>query len=162
MPAAEGAAREGRWSGRTTAGLVLAVLGVMGLAYWGWREGRPVQAPLVAAPEPALSPALSRRGEVTATPAPVAAPARAATPRKGKEAAARADDKAASVEKTTPVPAGKATVKTAPAATEVCADSNFITRPMCIHLECQKPGNAKLPVCIEDRQRYPEGGANRP
>lgn len=162
VPAAEGAAREGRWSGRTTAGLVLAVLGVMGLAYWGWREGRPVQAPLVAAPEPALSPALSRRGEVTATPAPVAAPARAATPRKGKEAAARADDKAASVEKTTPVPAGKATVKTAPAATEVCADSNFITRPMCIHLECQKPGNAKLPVCIEDRQRYPEGGANRP
>lgn len=163
VPAAGGATPQGRWSGRTTAGLVLAALGLMGLAYWGWREGRAVQAPHVAAPEPALSPALSQRGEAAAaTTAPAAAPARALTAHKGKEAAARADDKAVPGEKTTPVPTGKATAKTAPAATEVCADSNFITRPMCIHLECQKPEYAKLPVCIEDRRRYPEGDGNRP
>jgi len=28
---------------------------------------------------------------------------------------------------------------------------------MCIHLECQKAENMQLPVCIEDRQRYPDG-----
>lgn len=163
-PAAGGAATQGRWSGQKTAGLVLAALGLMGLAYWGWREGRPVQAPQVAAPEPApvASPALPRRNEEAAATAPVAAPARAAGTRKAKEAAARPDDKAVPVEKATPVPAGKAAAKTAPTTTEVCADSNFITRPMCIHLECQKPEYAKLPVCIEDHRRYPEGGGNRP
>lgn len=38
----------------------------------------------------------------------------------------------------------------------LCADSNFLTRPMCVHLECQKPQFAQLAVCIEDRNRYPE------
>lgn len=37
---------------------------------------------------------------------------------------------------------------------ELCPDSNFFTRPMCIYRECQKAENAKLPVCIEDRKRW--------
>lgn len=45
----------------------------------------------------------------------------------------------------------------ASAPRELCADANFFTRPMCIHAECQKAENAQLPVCIEDRQRYPDG-----
>jgi len=46
----------------------------------------------------------------------------------------------------------------APAPDRVlCADANFFSRPMCIHLECQKAENAQLPVCIEDRKRYPDG-----
>lgn len=45
----------------------------------------------------------------------------------------------------------------ASAPRELCADANFFTRPMCIHTECQKAENAQLPVCIEDRQRYPDG-----
>jgi serine/threonine protein kinase len=39
----------------------------------------------------------------------------------------------------------------------LCADANFFSRPMCIHLECQKAEHLQLPVCIENRQRYPEG-----
>jgi non-specific serine/threonine protein kinase len=42
-------------------------------------------------------------------------------------------------------------------AQELCPDANFLLRPMCVHLECQKAHNAKLPVCIEDRRRYPTG-----
>lgn len=35
----------------------------------------------------------------------------------------------------------------------LCLDSNFLTRPMCIHRECQKPEFAELPVCKENMQR---------
>ena len=38
----------------------------------------------------------------------------------------------------------------------LCADSNFVTRPMCIHLECQKAQFASLSICAENRQRYSE------
>ncbi|MEQ1660938.1 MAG: hypothetical protein ABL896_19390, partial [Hylemonella sp.] len=41
----------------------------------------------------------------------------------------------------------------------LCADANFFTRPMCIHLECQKAENKQLAVCIENRQRYPDGSS---
>lgn len=37
----------------------------------------------------------------------------------------------------------------------LCADSNFFSRPMCIFQECQKAENARLPVCLEERQRQP-------
>ena len=43
--------------------------------------------------------------------------------------------------------------KNAPAAA-ICADSNFLSRPMCVHNECQKPQNAKLAVCVENNLRY--------
>jgi serine/threonine protein kinase len=42
---------------------------------------------------------------------------------------------------------------------ELCADSNILTRSMCIYNECQKPEFVKLPVCVEDRQRWE--GRNR-
>jgi len=38
----------------------------------------------------------------------------------------------------------------------LCADSNFITRPMCIYQECKKSQYAELAVCIESRRRYPD------
>jgi non-specific serine/threonine protein kinase len=44
----------------------------------------------------------------------------------------------------------------------LCADANFFTRPMCIHLECQKAENKPLAVCIENRQRYPDGASPGP
>ncbi len=40
----------------------------------------------------------------------------------------------------------------------LCPDANFFTRPMCIHLECQKAENANRQVCIENRRIYPDGG----
>lgn len=38
----------------------------------------------------------------------------------------------------------------------LCADSNFLTRSMCFHQECQKPEFAQLDVCKETRNRYAE------
>ncbi|MBC7919110.1 MAG: protein kinase [Rhodoferax sp.] len=37
---------------------------------------------------------------------------------------------------------------------DLCPGSNFFTRPMCIYQECQKPENARIPACIEDRKRW--------
>jgi non-specific serine/threonine protein kinase len=63
--------------------------------------------------------------------------------------------------KVTPPPAPAPKVPVKPPEPKVvappkplCVDANFFSRPMCIHLECQKPENAKRPVCIEDRRRY--------
>lgn len=41
-----------------------------------------------------------------------------------------------------------------PTPQEVCAGSNFLSRPMCIHQECQKPAQAGRAICVEARQRY--------
>ena len=35
----------------------------------------------------------------------------------------------------------------------LCPDSNFLTRPMCLYRECQKPEFVELPVCKENTQR---------
>lgn len=42
---------------------------------------------------------------------------------------------------------------------EICAAANVFTRSMCVYRECQKPENANLPICIEDRKRWE--GRNR-
>ena len=42
----------------------------------------------------------------------------------------------------------------APSPQEVCADSSFLARPMCIHQECQKPSQANQAICVENRRRY--------
>ena len=41
-----------------------------------------------------------------------------------------------------------------PSPQEVCADTNFLARPMCIHQECQKPSQANQAICVENRRRY--------
>jgi len=114
-------------------------------------------APAVAAPERSASaksaPAASRphrAGEARpAGPAPAAA-----VP---KPVAARAVAPTASQpEAVVPaVPSAAAPSEPVPPPTrELCADANFFTRSMCIHLECQKTEHAQLPVCVEDRKRY--------
>jgi serine/threonine protein kinase len=50
-----------------------------------------------------------------------------------------------------------ATPKPAPVTqsdASLCSENNFLTRPMCIHNECQKPQNARLAVCIENNTKY--------
>lgn len=42
----------------------------------------------------------------------------------------------------------------APSPQEVCANASFFAKPMCIHQECQKPGQAGQAICIETRKRY--------
>ncbi|WP_394790049.1 serine/threonine protein kinase [Rhodoferax sp.] len=36
---------------------------------------------------------------------------------------------------------------------ELCIESNFLTRPMCMYRECKKPEFAELPACVENTQR---------
>jgi hypothetical protein len=38
-------------------------------------------------------------------------------------------------------------------AEEICPDSNFLTRPMCLHRECSKAAYALMPVCVENTRR---------
>ncbi len=42
-----------------------------------------------------------------------------------------------------------------------CAEANFLTRPMCIFNECEKPEFAKLPFCVENRRRLQESQRNQ-
>ena len=37
-----------------------------------------------------------------------------------------------------------------------CAEANFLTRPMCIFNQCEKPENTKLAFCVENRKRLQE------
>ena len=42
-----------------------------------------------------------------------------------------------------------------------CAEANFLTRPMCIFNECEKPEFTKLPFCVENRRRLQESQRNQ-
>ncbi len=166
-------------------GGALAVALVLWLLLGGPDPG--TQAPLVASPEPAAMPAPAPApaasepepavAEVAAPPPEVAKPVAPASapvvkPAPPSRPAARshapANPKPAAVEEErkpapkalAPEPAPKpvaAPEVRAPVKRELCVDANFFTRPMCIHLECQKAENVQLPVCIEDRKRYPDG-----
>ena len=37
-----------------------------------------------------------------------------------------------------------------------CAEASFLTRPMCIFNECEKPEFTRLPFCVENRRRLVE------
>jgi non-specific serine/threonine protein kinase len=132
----------------------------------------PVALPDASAPQAAVQePAV--QAAVAAEPArPASAPAAKAPQRvqpAPKPAAKKppADEERKPVPRAAPKPPVPETAKTPPAAPvapavasparELCVDANFFTKPMCIHLECQKAENAQLPACIEDRKRYPEG-----
>lgn len=44
-------------------------------------------------------------------------------------------------------------------AEKLCADSNFLTRPMCLYNACQKPGLANTATCVELDQRLKHNAA---
>jgi serine/threonine protein kinase len=48
-----------------------------------------------------------------------------------------------------------------PSPQEACADASFLTRPMCIHNECQKPSQAGSAICVENKRRYEAEEARR-
>lgn len=49
-----------------------------------------------------------------------------------------------------PAPPARASPQTA------CAEASFLTRPMCIFNECEKPEFTRLPFCVENRRRLVE------
>lgn len=142
----------------------LALVGGVGTVVWKQSSKMPGLAEVLA-PMPVLAvsapvvPAATTEVVAESVPVSAATPAELppASPRKK---AALAKDKNASP---APAPARKviSTHETPPSRTALagnvsvflCPDNNFITRPMCLYRECQKPEFAELPVCTENTQR---------
>lgn len=95
-----------------------------------------VQAAVVPAPETRPVPAAAASAPVdsAAAPRPLPAPPR--------PAASNAR------------PEGEAAAAAARTDGELCADSSFLARPMCLHRECQRPELANLAVCVEQKRRF--------
>lgn len=75
--------------------------------------------------------------------APARVPATEAVPTRAESPATPAESRpAAAQERRGPV--------------ENCASSNFLTRPMCLFQECEKPEFNRLPYCVENRRRQQE------
>ncbi len=55
-----------------------------------------------------------------------------------------------------PLPSAPQVANVRPGPAEVCAGSNFLTRPMCIFNECEKPEFTQLALCVENRRRLKE------
>lgn len=117
----------------------------------------------VPASAPAAAEVVGAAGAASvATPASVAASAPRVTPRNAKRNAPEPVPTPIVVreEPEPPPPPVVAEPKPKPAPPrvpspqEVCADANFLSRPMCIHQECQKPSQAGQTICVENRRRY--------
>lgn len=135
-------------------------------------ETRLAQAPAAAAPVQRVAnpPPASVAEPVAVSVAPmqqVAAAARAplSPELRPSPAARRATPKKTATPADTASPSPPPVVAVAPERVEVpqrvkppdplalCADSNFVARPMCIFRQCQKPEMAKLPLCVENNAR---------
>ncbi|MBU1818720.1 MAG: serine/threonine protein kinase [Gammaproteobacteria bacterium] len=97
--------------------------------------------------------------EVASTVMPVPKPTPRATPRRvvAEPVAAPVVVQEAPPPEPPPVvvaPRPRPTPVRVPPPQEVCADANFLARPMCIHQECQKPSQAGQAVCVENRRRF--------
>ncbi|MCA3236706.1 MAG: serine/threonine protein kinase [Curvibacter sp.] len=122
-------------------------------------------APAAERAAAAPPPTAARRAVIA--PAPAAAPARAPAPVEVRKPMAPPPPKP-EVTEVRPaagpvaVPEPAAAPESAPATRELCAQAGFFVKSMCIHQECKKPENARLPVCIEDRRRYQDANPSSP
>ena len=159
----------------------LALLVIASSPWWGGRESAPRYTPEneiitelaspAPAPEPAevvmvsheaadpASAAMAMQPEAAsvaeARPAAVSKPRLA---RKAAEATAPAPAPAPVTPAPEPAPPPPAPSRPAvparvPGPDEACEASSFFARPLCIHEQCQKPGLANHPVCVENRRR---------
>ena len=154
---------------------MLAALGLGAAAMWGLRSEAPsmaevpanvlVKAPVVMALQALDEPVkLEIVAEPVSTPPALAssvkpvASSKKLVPAPGKQASAK-DAQTEPPQPSLPTLASTELVaqhrvgKSANVSAQLCADSNFFTRPMCIYLECQKPAFAALPACVENTQR---------
>ncbi|MEO8120921.1 MAG: hypothetical protein ABI606_16570, partial [Rhodoferax sp.] len=140
--------------------------------------------PLVPLP-PVASPAASRPATLASTTADSRPPVAVTTPtaaavtvKPDKTAASRRSSPLSEARTESPRPAPMADALAAPARAEappprpapkaeagimtaekLCAESNFLTRPMCLYNACQKPGLAASATCIELEQRLKRSAA---
>ena len=139
----------------------------------------PASVPVVTASAPAPLRGASAEAEARAPAAKASAPVRVANPAAKAPAtaassAAAAAAAAASSPQTQQPPRPPVVVRPEPrnevmlpsppkqetprpqqalTAAEICPDSNFLSRPMCLFRECQKPAFASMPVCVENNRR---------
>jgi serine/threonine protein kinase len=142
-----------------------------GLAFWGLRNPslEPAEPPLVQAPAHAKETASNSNSESRKAPqaksllggVPPPSPAvRPVEPKKPGLAAGKPAGPETSKARVEPSTAsasarvGASVPGRSPA--EVCADSNFLTRPMCIYQECEKPEFTALAFCVDNRKRLQE------
>jgi serine/threonine protein kinase len=183
-PASARKVKSVRMPGRKIAWLVATMAVVVGLGFWILQATDLMEEDsMVTAPEPAPAPVAVLSAPTASEPVAVApAPVDSGSPTvlyepetspvpvhpvipQGEAKATLAErkkertDSAATPGSKTTQPAHRSASSpgktTSPADRELCADTNFLLRPMCIHLECQKAQYASLPVCVEDRKRYP-------
>lgn len=161
----------GRWSlmgkkaWRGAAAALLLAVGMGAGTYWTWGvflPGAPV--PPVAELPPIE---LTVKPEIVAEPVvaamavaqdlPVSSPAVPASAAKTTRPAVRQPPVIARRAKSAPAPleprAPQRETRIPNTTVELCPDSNFIARPMCLYRECQKPEFAGLPVCVENTER---------
>jgi non-specific serine/threonine protein kinase len=116
---------------------------------------KPVNAATLTSPAPAAKPVVAPIKVVRSLPKPL--PAVTSPPRPDVAVVHELPTKPVSDAKVESAANLKESASRSPSAAihkELCPDSNFFTRPMCIYRECQKPENTKLAVCIEDRKRW--------
>lgn len=173
-PAADAPARSGL-SWRVGAGVVAVAVVALLLGLMLGRGARVpetgvAQSPALAAPVQRVAelPPAKLAQPVAVTPAQqVAVAARAPVPteQRPSPAARRAPPKKTAPTVDTASPSPPPVMAATPERVEVlqrvkppdpialCADSNFVARPMCIFRQCQKPELAMLPLCVENNAR---------
>ncbi|KQP19243.1 serine/threonine-protein kinase [Pseudorhodoferax sp. Leaf267] len=124
-----------------------------GPAFWGLAIGLlgcVLAGAIVLSPASAPEPAPPAATPVQAAAQPASAPVSGSAPVQTQTTRAPG-----ATEATRPAPRPPAR---ALRAEDICPDSNFLTRPMCLHRECQKPRYARAPVCVENARRLRDSG----
>jgi non-specific serine/threonine protein kinase len=165
-PARAPARRARRW--RVGAGVAATLLVAVSAALLMGRGGAPaVQGVALVVPTPAAAPQAEPPVQLSmALPVPTATASTqaVASPMPPKRAVRKKEVQApAETVLPAPPPVAVAAQPAAPPGAELaaaapappdprllCADSSFIGRPMCIYRQCQKPGMAALPLCVEN------------
>ena len=153
-------------------GMVMGLLAVSVTALWMIRSTDRGPAAVLASAKPAASAATHQakagaEGQRKAAVAPVVrSPVEQADQRDDQRAdvvAAKAAPKVTPRKKIESVPVPAVAAETSKrelvVQTELCAETNFLTRPMCLHRECQKPEYAQQQICVEAREREQQKNA---
>ena len=136
--------------------LTLVLLALVGMGLWVFR--------LTVSPESPMARGSDTGGAPTAMTAPSSTSmAVSPSPQPGSTPVPAKKNGLEAAKKTAQTRTDPSSVKyLARPSLELCADSNFFGKPLCIHEECKKPENAPLAVCIEDHQKYPPAGRPMP
>ena len=175
-----GGARVGRrWTRKSKVGVsavLLIALGAAAIVLRPWFEAQPTPTPtkslaklsepeelfieepvarVTGADKPVTEPVQRQRAKPVVAPVPT--PPEPSVSRPPPTSMALATTAVASVAAAPRLQLPSSQVVTPSVAPAVpCADSNFLTRPMCLFQECQKPQYDDLALCIENRRRYAE------